>query len=140
MLGKHARTHLPAPAALADIAEHISETERNSAAAEHEATQTKLAQFLADECERDNPRPWEALVTAAFPQGLAVEVPRLQMRGFISGADLADRLGARWFFESHVRRWSSSDGRSILPGDSLLVVPVNVDIDSRFVDFSPVSE
>ncbi len=138
--GKHARTHLPAPAALADIAEHISETERNSAAAEHEATQTKLAQFLADECERDNPRPWEALVTAAFPQGLAVEVPRLQMRGFISGADLADRLGARWFFESHVRRWSSSDGRSILPGDSLLVVPVNVDIDSRFVDFSPVPE
>ena len=138
--GKHARTHLPAPAALADIAEHISETERNSAAAEHEATQTKLAQFLADECERDNPRPWEALVTAAFPQGLAVEVPRLQMRGFISGADLADRLGARWFFESHVRRWSSSDGRSILPGDSLPVVPVNVDIDSRFVDFSPVSE
>ena len=138
--GKHARTHLPAPAAMADIAEHISETERNSAAAEHEATQTKLAQFLANECERDNPRPWEALVTATFPQGLAVEVPRLQMRGFISGADLADRLGARWFFESHVRRWSSSDGRSILPGDSLQVVPVNVDIDSRFVDFSPVSE
>ncbi len=140
VLGKHARTPLPAPAAMADIAEHISETERNSAAAEHEATQTKLAQFLADECERDNPRPWEALVTAAFPQGLAVEVPRLQMRGFISGADLADRLGARWFFESHVRRWSASDGRSILPGDSLPVVPVNVDIDSRFVDFSPVSE
>ncbi len=138
--GKHAAAHLPSPAQLADIAEHISETERNSAAAEHEATQANLAQFLAAECEKEHPRPWQAIVTDTFPQGLAVEVPDLQMRGFISGSDLPDYLGARWFFEPHARRWSATDGRFLLPGDTLSVIPVRVDIESRFVDFAPFSE
>jgi ribonuclease R len=61
--GKHARTHLPAPGRLAEIAEHISETERNSAAAEKEAHQTKLALYLAAECESDSPRHWQAVIT-----------------------------------------------------------------------------
>lgn len=135
--GKHARTHLPAPGRLAELAEHISETERNSAAAEKEAHQTKLALYLAAECESPTPRHWQAVVTDTYPQGLAVEIPELQMRGFISGAELPERLGSRWYFESHVRRWSAADGRSLLPGSRLPVVPTHVDIAARFVDFAP---
>lgn len=135
--GKHAAVTLPSPARLAEIAEHISETERNSAAAENEATQTKLAQFLVAECEKEHPRSWTAVISDCYPQGLAVDVPQLQMKGFISAAELPEWSGSRWFFEPHVRRWSSTDGLSFLSGESLRVIPVNVDIVSRFVDFSP---
>ena len=138
--GKHARTHLPSPGRLAEIADHISETERNSAAAEREAHQTKLALFLAAECESESPRHWQAVITDTYPQGLAVEIPDLQMKGFISGAELPERLGSRWYFESHARRWSSTDGRSLLPGSRIDVVPTNVDIASRFVDFAPAPQ
>ncbi|MCI7004105.1 MAG: RNB domain-containing ribonuclease [Akkermansia muciniphila] len=41
------RSPLPSPAELTDIADHISETERNSAAAEAEATHALLEQLLA---------------------------------------------------------------------------------------------
>jgi len=137
--GRQARVHLPHPGALAELAEHISETERNSAAAEHEAQQTMLALFLADECEKDTPQHWQAVVTDTYPQGLAVEIPRLQMRGFISGGDLSDSLGSRWFYEPHARRWSALDGAYILPGDTIDVVPARVDLHSHFVDFLPVA-
>ncbi|MBQ2379774.1 MAG: VacB/RNase II family 3'-5' exoribonuclease [Akkermansia sp.] len=135
--GKHARTHLPAPGRLAEIAEHISETERNSAAAENEAHQSMLAQFLAAECESDSPRPWLAIITDAYPQGLCVEIPQLQMKGFISGDMLSDYLDSRWYFERHLRSWRSLDGRQLSPGHTLQVIPDNVDLASRFVDFVP---
>lgn len=138
--GKHARTHLPSAGRLAEIADHISETERNSAAAEREAHQTKLALYLAAECESESPRHWQAVITDTYPQGLAVEITDLQMKGFISGAELPERLGSRWYFESHARRWSSADGRSLLPGSRIDVVPTNVDIASRFVDFAPAPQ
>ena len=137
VFGKNARIHLPAIGQLAAIAEHISETERNSAAAENEAKQTKLAQFLADECESDSPRPWKAIITAAYPQGLAVEVPALQMKGFIGGDELENAFGGHWYFERHAQRWTSTGGQYILPGSMMQVVPCNVDISARFVDFRP---
>lgn len=137
VFGKNARIHLPAIGQLAAIAEHISETERNSAAAENEAKQTKLAQFLADECESDSPRPWQAIITAAYPQGLAVEVPALQMKGFIGGDELENAFGGHWYFERHAQRWTGTAGQYILPGSMMQVVPCNVDISARFVDFRP---
>lgn len=138
--GKHASIPLPSPSRLAEISEHISETERNSAAAEHEAQQTRLAQYLAAECESEHPHPWLAIITGNYPQGMAVEIPELQMRGFISGGDLSDTLGSRWYFERHAQRWSSADGRSFLPGNTLTVIPVNVDMETRFIDFTPINE
>lgn len=135
--GKNARIQVPHMGQLVSIAEHISETERNSAAAENEAKQTKLAQFLADECENPSPRIWQAVISAAFPQGLAVEVPALQMKGFISGYELENAYGARWFFERHTSRWSSTDGRYLLPGNTLELIPDQVDISARFIDFKP---
>lgn len=135
--GKHARTHLPTPAELAHIAEHISETERNSAAAEQEAHKSMLAQFLAAECDSDNPRPWSAIMTDAYPQGISVEIPDLQMRGFISGDALSDYLGGSWFFERHLNSWRSTDARQLSPGNTIQVVPDNVDLASGFIDFIP---
>ena len=103
----------------------------------NEAKQTKLAQFLADECESNSPRTWQAIITAAYPQGLAVEVPALQMKGFVGGDELENAFGGHWYFERHTQRWSCTGGRYILPGHMMQVVPCNVDIAARFVDFRP---
>ena len=139
VFGKNARVHLPDMGRLAEIAEHISETERSSAAAEHEAKQVKITAFLAEECESEHPRVWQAVITDSYPQGLAVEVQMLQVKGFISGEKIEEALGARWYFERHTRRWSSTEGEYLYPGCRIDVVPCYVDELSGFVDFKPSS-
>ncbi len=127
---------LPRASSLEGIAEHLSETERNSAMAEQEAQRQLLAEYLHRECESESPRQWKAVVCACWSQGLAIELPELRMKGFVSGAQLP--ADTRWFHERHANRWSSTDGRHLLPGSSLLVIPLRVDVDSGFVDCRPV--
>ncbi len=123
---------LPRSAQLENMAEHISETERNSAQAEQEAQRLLLAEYLRQECASDSPRTWQAIITACWPQGLAIELPELRMKGFVSGAELPN--DTHWFHERHANRWSSTDGRRFLPGNRLGVIPARVDMDTGFVD------
>lgn len=126
---------LPGPGALVGIAEHISETERNSAAAESEAQQSMMARFLELQCESEHPRVWDAVVLACWPQGMAVEVPLLKVKGFVSGADLPNDTS--WYFERHAERWTSTDARCLYPGAKLRVFPTRVDAATGFADFKP---
>ena len=126
---------LPAPSTLLTISDHISETERNSASAENEAQQSMMGRFLELQCESDTPRVWDAVVLACWPQGLAVEVPLLKVKGFVSGADLPGDTS--WYFERHAERWTSTDARCLYPGARLSVQPSRVDTASGFVDFIP---
>ena len=128
---------LPSPALLAGTADHISETERNSAAAENEAQQSMMARFLELQCESEHPRVWDAVVLACWPQGLAVEVPLLRVKGFVSGADLP--VDTSWYFERHAERWTSTDARCLYPGARLRVTPKRVDSATGFADFRPVT-
>lgn len=127
---------LPGPGTLAGIADHISETERNSAAAESEALQSMMARFLELQCESEHPRVWDAVVLACWPQGMAVEVPLLKVKGFVSGADLPGDTS--WYFERHAERWTSTDARCLYPGGRLRVIPTRVDAATGFADFKPV--
>ena len=127
---------LPSPATLASIADHISETERNSAAAENEAQQSMMSRFLELQCESQNPRIWDAVVLTCWPQGMAVEVPLLKVKGFVSGADLPKDTS--WYFERHAERWTSTDARCLYPGARLKVIPSRVDGTTGFADFLPV--
>lgn len=130
---------MPSPGDMAKVAEHISETERRSAAAENEAQSLKLMEFMQLQCESDSPTVWEAVVTGAWPQGLGVEVPLLRLRGFVSGTELENRASpAHCFYERHASCWSCTDGARLLPGSTLRVVPVAVDRASSFIDFRPV--
>ena len=63
----------------------------------------------------------------------------LQVKGFISGEKIEEALGARWYFERHTRRWSSTEGEYLYPGCRIDVVPCYVDDLSGFVDFKPSS-
>ena len=127
---------LPSSGTLAAIADHISETERQSAAAENEAQQSMMSRFLELQCESDNPRVWDAVVLTCWPQGLAVEVPLLKVKGFVSGADLPHDTS--WYFERHAERWTSTDARCLYPGARLRVIPTRVDQATGFADFKPV--
>lgn len=126
---------LPKPSALASVAEHISETERNSAAAENEAQGQMLSLYLLHQCESDCPRVWQAVITACWAQGVAVEIPLLKVKGFISIDDFP--RDTQWFYERHASRWSSTDARVLYPGLTLSVVPLRVDQATGFVDFRP---
>lgn len=129
---------LPFPADMAKVAEHVSETERRSAAAEGEAQCLKLVEFMQMQCESDSPMVWKAVVTGAWPQGLSVEVPLLRLRGFVSGAELENSAApAHCFYERHASCWSRTDGVRLIPGSNLQVVPVAVDHASAFIDFRP---
>ncbi len=130
---------LPRPAQLEATAEHISDSERNSAMAEQEAQRLLLAEYLRQQCASDSPQQWQAVITACWPQGLAIELPELRMKGFISGAELpGSNSGIHWFHERHANRWSSTDGRRLHPGATLRVIPLRVDMESGFVDCRPV--
>ena len=128
--------NLPTIGTLASIADHISETERNSAAAESEAQQSMMARFLELQCESESPRVWDAVVLACWPQGLAVEIPLLKVKGFVSGADLPNDTS--WYFERHAERWTSTDARCLYPGAKLRVIPTRIDSATGFADFRPV--
>ncbi len=132
-------SHGPQPraAGLESLAEHLSETERNSAQAEQEAQRQLLADYLRRECESESPRTWRAVITACWPQGLAVTLPELQMKGSISGADLPEEGGTHWFYERHLGAWCSTDGRRLHPGCTLSVVPLRVDAEGGFVECRP---
>lgn len=129
-------THLPWRSTLTDIADHISETERNSAAAETEAQQSMMTRFMELQCESDSPKIWDAVVLACWPQGMAVEVPMIKVKGFVSGADLPNDTS--WYYERHAERWTSTDARCLYPGAKLRVIPTRVDPATHFVDFKPV--
>lgn len=128
---------LPPNSELNRISDHISDTERDSSRAESEGRQLKLMQFLVMQTELDKPREWEAIVTACFPQGLAVEIPLLQVKGWLHESELSRSTSSRWYYERHVQRWDCVDGRDLLPGKRLMVIPVRVDTQSGIVDFAP---
>ncbi len=127
--------HLPTRSILASIADHISETERNSATAENEAQQNMMSRFLELQCESKNPRAWDAVVVACWSQGLAVEVPLLRVKGFVSGADLPGDTS--WYFERHAERWTSTDARCLYPGAKMKLIPIRIDTATGFADFRP---
>lgn len=127
---------LPDAAAMNDVAEHISETERTSAQAEQEATSRKLFEWLEEQCTEEHPQEWDAVVTDARAIGLLVELPDLQIRGLIPASALP---GRSWRFESFVPRWSSSSGERLTAGTRLRVVPVHVDRENRWLDLAWVA-
>lgn len=124
---------LPDAAAMNEVAEHISETERNSAQAEQEAVSMKLFEWLEEQCAEERPQEWEAVVTDARAIGLLVELPDLQIRGLIPASTLP---GKKWRFESFVPRWSSTSGERLAAGARLRVVPVHADRENRWLDLA----
>ncbi len=133
------KARLLRPHFLNEVAEHVSETERTSAAAESESKKLKLLQFLEQQCELpvELRRPWSAFISAAIPRGLTIDVPELQLKGLIAIDDLSQK--GRWYFEGHAQRWSSTHGESYRASDRINVIISRIDMENQFVDFLPAA-
>jgi hypothetical protein len=59
----------------------------------------------------------------------------LQIKGLIRSDDLPN---GRWFYEGFADRWSNTKGTSLYPGCAIDVVPIRVDREKQWVDFSAV--
>ena len=120
-------------AALKEIAEHISLTERNSADAERDSKDVKLFAFLKVQLESGAPVKYPALVTDVRNFGFFVDVPGLAMSGLVPLSTIEDDFYV--FDESRRNLVGRRTRRVIRLGDRLTVQVAKVDRFKKQVDF-----
>jgi ribonuclease R len=133
------RTLFPDPrvprlnASLKQTADHISDTERNSADAERDSKDVKLFAFLNGQIESGNPQPYPALVTEVRNFGFFVDVPGLGMSGLVRLSSLEDDF---YVFDSARNHLAGRRSRRVIKlGDKVEVQIANVNSFKKQVDF-----
>lgn len=83
--------HAEAPiSGMKQIAEHITETEKNSSDAERDSKEVKLYAYLEAQMESDNRTPYSGLVTDTRNFGFFVDVPDLGLSGVVPLSSIQD--------------------------------------------------
>ena len=118
---------------LAETAEHISSTERNSADAERDSKDVKLFAFLKAQLASGNPRRYPALVTDVRNFGFFVDVTGLAMSGLVPLSTIEDDFYI--FNEQRSQLVGRRTRRVIRLGDKLEVQVAKVDTFKKQVDF-----
>ncbi|HWX18674.1 MAG TPA: ribonuclease R [Candidatus Binatia bacterium] len=124
----HGPTH-----SLKQTAEHISDTERNSADAERDSKDVKLYAFLKAQLQSPKPTPYPALVIDVRNFGFFVDVPGLAMSGLVHLSSVEDD-----FYQFDTERDQLVGRRSrrvIRLGDRVEVQVAKVDSFKKQVDF-----
>jgi ribonuclease R len=119
---------------LAETAEHISETERNSDDAERDSRDVKMFAFLSAQLKSPRPQQYSGVVTDIRNFGLFVDVAALGMSGLIPLSGIRDD-----FYSFDLRRnqlIGRRTGRVMKLGDKLQVQIAKVDMFKRQVDFA----
>jgi ribonuclease R len=118
---------------LKQTAEHISDTERNSADAERDSKDVKLFAFLNAQIQSGQPQPYAALVTDIRNMGFFVDVPGLSMSGLVPLSTLEDDFYVFDPVRNHLigRRTR----RIIRLGDNVKVQVAKVNTFKKQVDF-----
>ncbi len=121
---------------LAEIAAHISGTEREAELAEREAKKLKLLEYFLEESHRADAVTHEAVVLEARSYGLFIELPEAMMNGVVPVSLLE---GDYFIFDPLRRRLvGRSGGVSYSAGDEILVKVAKVDMPRRQIDFAVV--
>jgi len=120
-------------AALAEIAEHISVTERNSADAERDSKDVKLFAFLNAQLASGEPVKYPALVTDVRNFGFFVDVTGLAMSGLVPLSLMDDDFYV--FQEARRNLVGRRSRRMIRLGDRVTVQVARVDTVKKQVDF-----
>lgn len=121
------------PRELKRIADHISETERNSSDAERDSRDVKLFAFLRAQLKSGRPRRYTGLVIDVRNFGCFVDVPELGLSGLVHLSSMVDD-----FFVFDPTRNSlvgRRNRRVIKLGDKLQVQVAKVDQFKKQVDF-----
>jgi ribonuclease R len=131
-----ARSKIESTRELAEIATHISNTERTSAEAEKDSVQRKKMEFFALQLRTPDAGVFEAVVIDVRPHGLVVELPEALLTGMIHISSFpADRY---WYDATTMSFRGRRTGLKLQPGLCLKVKVARVDAHKRQVDFAPV--
>lgn len=120
---------------LAELATHLSESERTSAMAEQESRLVKKLEFFQRQLDSEKPDQFRAMVTDARVHGLTVELPDADTTGLIASESLPggpytyDRVRSA-FVDRRTKR-------TFKIGDELKVIVCRVDAARRMIDFAP---
>jgi ribonuclease R len=118
---------------LTEVAEHISETERNSDDAERDSRDVKLFAFLNAQLRSPAPHIYSALVTDVRNFGFFVDVSGLGMSGLVPLSGLSDDF---YQFEPNRGQLIGRRTRRMFKlGDRVEVQVAKVDTFKRQVDF-----
>ena len=124
----HGPTH-----SLKQTAEHISDTERNSADAERDSKDVKLYAFLKAQLRSPKPTPYPALVTDVRNFGFFVDVPGLAMSGLVHLSSVEDDF---YLFDAERNQLVGRRSRRVIRlGDKVQVQVAKVDSFKKQVDF-----
>jgi ribonuclease R len=118
---------------LKQIAEHISDTERNSAEAERASKQVKLFAYLNAQLETRKPHPYSGLVIEIRNFGFFVDVADLGMSGLVPLSALKNDFFV--FDPARNRVVGRRTKRRISVGDQVQVKVLKVDTSKKQVDF-----
>lgn len=124
--------------ALKPVADHISDTERNSADAERDSRDVKLFAFLKAQLESGPLETYSALVTGVRNFGFHVDVSDLGMSGLVHLSSLEDDFYQ--FDRSRNLLVGRRSRRIINLGDRVEVQVYKVDTFKKQVDFRLVSK
>jgi ribonuclease R len=123
---------------LPEVAEHISETERNSSDAERDSKDVKLFAFLQAQLDSKHPPAYAGLVTDVRNFGFFVDVPGLGMSGLVPLSGLSDDF---YQFNPQTAQLVGRRTRRIFKlGDRIEVQVAKVDRFKRQVDFRLVEQ
>jgi ribonuclease R len=118
---------------LRETADHISDTERNSADAERDSKDMKLFAFLNAQLASGQPQTYPALVIDVRNFGFFVDVPGLAMSGLVHLSTIVDDL---FVFEPTRNHLVGRRTRRIIRlGDRVEVQVAKVDTFKKQVDF-----
>jgi ribonuclease R len=118
---------------LKETADHISNTERNSADAERDSKDVKLYAFLDAQLQSGHPQRYPALVTDVRNFGFFVDVTGLAMSGLVPFSKLTDDFYT--FDPVRLQAVGRRTRRVIKLGDRLEVQVAKVDRFKKQVDF-----
>jgi ribonuclease R len=118
---------------LRQIADHLSDTESNSADAERDSKDVKLYAFLKVQLRSPKPTPYPALVTDVRNFGFFVDVPGLAMSGLVHLSSLEDDFYV--FDTTRSQLMGRRTRRVIRLGDKVRVQVAKVDSFKKQVDF-----
>jgi ribonuclease R len=123
---------------LKETADHISDTERNSADAERDSKDVKLYAFLKGQLKSPNPPRYPGLVIDVRNFGFFVDVPGLAMSGLVHLSSVEDDF---YVFDTERSQLVGRRNRRVIRlGDKVQVQVAKVDSFKKQVDFRLAQE
>jgi ribonuclease R len=123
-------------AACKEVAEHISDTERNSSFAEQETKSLKLLEWLEATRTQDNSPVFEGVITEVRSMGIFVEATEIMQKGLVKYENLP---GGGWRFDGGGPAFVKGGGggkNSLHSGLLVSLVVAKVDFVEQRVDFA----